>query len=172
MFLLLVLLFGSVTQPFIVLSAIPFAIAAVVVALALHGQPLSLFAGIGTLGLAGVVVNDALILIDAINCLCKERSNASLKDLVVEATVGRLRPIVLTTITTVAGMLPLVYGIGGTDVYMGPMALALGYGLLFSLPITLIILPCLYLLGADIGRVFRFKSMSEFKNNTLISSRS
>jgi multidrug efflux pump subunit AcrB len=65
----------------------------------------------------------------------------------------RLRPILLTTASTVAGLLPLAYGFGGADPYMSPMALALGWGLLFATPLTLVLLPCLYVVGADIHRL-------------------
>ena len=153
MYLMLVLLFGSTTQPLIVLSVIPFSVAAVIFALAIHGKPLSFFAAVGALGLAGVVVNGSLVLVDAINGSRRENPTRPLAETVAKAAAGRLRPILLTTVTTVAGMLPLAYGIGGTDIFMGPMALAMGYGLLFSLPITLVLVPSLYMIKEDIGRL-------------------
>ena len=113
-------------------------------ALVVHLQPLSMFALIGVLGMTGVVVNNSLVLINRINELRAEGLAAL--NAVVEASVSRLRPILLTSITTVAGLLPLAYGLGGTDVYMGPMSLTLGYGLLFSLPVVLIVVPALYAL--------------------------
>jgi multidrug efflux pump subunit AcrB len=61
----------------------------------------------------------------------------------------------LTSLTTIAGLLPLVYGFGGQDIHMSPMALALGYGLLFATPITLVLVPSLYMIGHDIGKLFR-----------------
>ncbi|MDH4183507.1 MAG: efflux RND transporter permease subunit, partial [Nitrospinota bacterium] len=73
---------------------------------------------------------------------------------VVEATGDRLRAIIMTTATTVAGLLPLAYGIGGNDIYMGPMAMALGWGLLFATPLTLLLVPSFYLVGDDISRLF------------------
>ena len=85
-----------------------------------------------------------MVLINRINELRAEGLAAL--NAVVEASVSRLRPILLTSITTVAGLLPLAYGLGGTDVYMGPMSLTLGYGLLFSLPVVLIVVPALYAL--------------------------
>jgi len=72
-----------------------------------------------------------------------------------EGTSHRLRAILLTTLTTVAGLLPLAHGLGGTDLYMQPMALALGYGILFATPLTLVLVPSLYMIGADIGGLFR-----------------
>ncbi len=82
--------------------------------------------------------------------------NRSLISLVAQGTADRLRAILLTTMSTVAGLLPLAHGIGGSDPFMGPMALALGYGLLFATPLTLLLVPCLYLVGEDIrGRFSR-----------------
>ncbi len=154
-YFLLILLFNSFWQPFIVIAAIPFGIVGVIVALILHGEPLSFLAIIGTIGLAGVVVNDSLVLVDHLNELRKQYPERELRDVVALGTANRLRAIILTTLTTVAGVLPLAYGIGGTDYFISPMALALGYGLLFSTPLTLVLIPCLYMIWNDIGRLFK-----------------
>lgn len=76
---------------------------------------------------------------------------------IAQGTSDRLRAIIMTTLTTVAGLLPLAYGIGGSDIYMGPMALALGYGILFATPLTQGLIPCLYMVGDDIRRIFQPK---------------
>jgi multidrug efflux pump subunit AcrB len=154
-YFLLMVLFESLTQPFIVLISVPFGIAGVVLALALHGvtQP-SFFTGIGIVGLAGVVVNDALVMVDHLNALRRKHSSQKMVALIAQGTANRLRPVLLTTVTTVAGLLPLTYGIGGEDAMMGPMAMALGYGLLFATPVTLVLLPCLYMIWDDIQRSF------------------
>ena len=102
-----------------------------------------------------MVVNDSLVLVNHINELRAARPDAPVRKLVAEATSNRLRAIILTTLTTVAGLLPLAYGIGGTALYMAPMALVLGYGLIFATPLTLILVPSLYLIGYDISRLFR-----------------
>jgi len=154
-YFLLVLLFNSVTQPIVVMTAIPFAIMGVIIAFAIHGMALGFVAMMGVIGLAGVVVNDSLVLVNHINRLRSERPGESLKKVVAEGTSDRLRAVMLTSLTTVAGLLPLGYGIGGSDPYMAPMALALAYGLLFATPITLILVPCLYVIRTDIGRIFR-----------------
>lgn len=143
-YFVLAIMFNSLLQPLLVMSVIPFAVVAALMALVVHLQPLSMFALIGVLGMTGVVVNNSLVLINRINELRAEGLSAL--NAVVEASVSRLRPILLTSITTVAGLLPLAYGLGGTDVYMGPMSLTLGYGLLFSLPVVLIVVPALYAL--------------------------
>jgi multidrug efflux pump subunit AcrB len=160
-YFLLMLLFESLTQPFIVLITIPFGIVGVILAFILHGiTQASFFAGIGLVGLAGVVVNDALVMVAHLNHLKKQykgREMTTVFDevaIIAEGAANRLRPVILTTVTTVVGLLPLTYGIGGEDAMMAPMAMALGYGLLFATPITLILLPCLYLIRNDFEVLF------------------
>jgi multidrug efflux pump subunit AcrB len=152
-YFLLVLLFNSMTQPLLVMIAIPFGILGVVITFALHGEPFSFMGMLGVVGLSGVVVNDSLVLVDHINQLRKQRPDESVFKLIVEGASNRLRPVILTTLTTMAGLLPLAYGIGGADLYMAPIALALGYGLVFATVLTLVLVPCLYMIFHDIGRV-------------------
>ncbi len=156
-YFLLVLLFDSFTQPLMVIAAIPFGLTGVIIALALHGEPLGFLAMTGVIGLVGVVVNDSLVLVSHINELVKQKTGMELRELVARGTANRLRAILLTTLTTAAGVLPLAYGIGGYDLYMAPMALTLGYGLLFATPLTLVLVPSLYLIGSDMGRIFKRK---------------
>lgn len=150
-FLLLVLLFNSYTQPLLVLSAIPFSVIGVIWAFFLHGETLSFFAILGTLALVGVIVNDSLVLVSHINYLKgkAEEASTSAHEFVVKGAKHRLRAVVLTTLTTLAGVIPLAYGIGGTDYILQPMALSLGYGLIFGTLMTLVLLPCLYLINYD-----------------------
>jgi multidrug efflux pump subunit AcrB len=120
-----------------------------------HGEPLGFFSLLGGIGLVGVVVNDSLVLVNHLNRLRRESPDEPIGQLVARGTADRLRAIVLTTLTTVIGLLPLVYGFGGTDLYVAPMAMALGYGLLFATPLTLIVVPALYVAGNDIRNLFR-----------------
>lgn len=160
-YFLLVLLFNSMTQPFLVMSAIPFGLTGVIIAFAIHNETLSFLAMIGTIGLVGVVVNDSLVLVNYINELKENGIRNNIKAIVAKGTAARLRAIILTTLSTVAGLLPLAYGFGGMDVYMAPMALALGYGLLFATPLTLILVPSLYTIQNDIEVFFsKFKRSS------------
>ena len=149
-FLLLVLLFNSYSQPLIILSAIPFSVIGVIWAFFLHGEALSFFAILGVLALVGVIVNDSLVLVSHLNYL-KDKSleKLSIHQWIVKGVKDRLRAVVLTSLTTLAGILPLAYGLGGTDYLLQPMALALGYGLLFGTLMTLILLPCLYLMNVE-----------------------
>ncbi len=158
-YFILVVLFNSFTQPLLVMVAIPFALVGVIVAFTLHREPMSFMGMLGVIGLAGVVVNDSLVLVSHLNDIKRTGQHKSFGQMVGEGTADRLRPIILTTLTTVAGLLPLAYGWGGTDVFIAPMALALGYGLVFATPLTLILVPCLYTIqndfGARVHRLFR-----------------
>lgn len=154
-YFLLVLLFNSLTQPFLVMAAIPFGITGVIVAFGLHGEPFSFVGIMGIIGLSGVVVNDSLVLVNHINEQRKQKPEKNIRKIVSEGTADRLRAIILTTLTTIAALLPLAYGLGGTSAFMAPMALALGWGLVFATPLTLVLVPCLFMIGQDIGRIFR-----------------
>ncbi len=157
-YLLLMLLFNSYTQPIMVISSIPMSVVGVVIAIYLHGNPISFFSILGTLALVGVIVNDALILVSHLNFLKKDQpDNQTSKQKISWIAKGasdRLRAVVLTTLTTLAGVLPLAYGIGGIDYILQPMALALGYGLIFGTVMTLILMPALYLINLEIVALF------------------
>ena len=154
-YFILMLLFNSATQPFMVMVAIPFGIIAVIIAFAVHGQSLGFLAMMGLVGLTGVVVNDSLVMVDHINQLRKQKPDEPILRVVAEGTANRLRAIIMTTLTTVVGLIPLAYGIGGSDPFIAPMALALGYGLLFATPLTLVLVPSLYVVRTDIFKLFR-----------------
>ncbi len=154
-YFILVLLFNSLTQPLLVMFAIPFGLIGIIGAFALHGEALGFLAVMGVIGMMGVVVNDSLILVNFINMHRQEAPDRKFLRIVAEGTAGRLRPIILTSITTVGGLLPTAYGLGGNDPFIAPMALALGYGILFATPLTLFLLPCLYMIQHDIGKLVR-----------------
>jgi multidrug efflux pump subunit AcrB len=154
-YFLLILLFNSVWQPFMVMAAIPFGIVGVIIGFSIHHEPLGFLAMTGIIGLAGVVVNDSLVLVNHVNELREHYPDKTIMELVKTGAVERLRPILLTTISTVVGLMPLAYGLGGVDPYMSPMALALAWGLLFATLLTLFLVPCLYLIGDDIVKMFK-----------------
>lgn len=149
-FFLLILLFGSVTQPLVIIVAIPFGVLSVIVAFLLHAEPLGFLAMMGLVGLSGVVVNDSLIMVHHINRMRQEDRDEPLSGIVTQGASDRLRAILMTTLTTAAGLIPLAYGLGGSDPFVAPMALALGYGLIFATPLTLALIPCLYVIHDDI----------------------
>jgi multidrug efflux pump subunit AcrB len=155
-YFILVVLFNSPVQPLLVMTAIPLGMLGVILAFALHGQTLGFTGVMGLIGLSGVVVNDSLVLVNHINRLKTRRPNDRLLDVVSDGVTDRLRAVILTSLTTVAGLLPLAYGIGGSDPFIAPMALAMGFGLLFATPITLALIPSLYLISDDFKRMFRW----------------
>jgi multidrug efflux pump subunit AcrB len=152
-FLVVALLLNSLGQPFIVMSVIPFAVIGVIWAFFLHGDPLSFFAVMGTLGLIGVVVNDTIIMVTETNRELADNPTGNLIGTVVSGATNRLRPVLLTTFTTVVGLLPTAYGIGGKDGLIMPLTLAMAYGLLFATLITLVLTPSLLTIGHDIGHL-------------------
>ncbi|MCB1139223.1 MAG: efflux RND transporter permease subunit, partial [Leptospiraceae bacterium] len=106
------------------------------------------------IGFAGVVVNDSLIMVDYVNRLKEEQPDADLHEGILEGARLRLRPIVLTTLTTVAGLFPTAYGLfGGFDSFIAPLVLAMAWGLLIGTPSVLFVIPVLYTLIED-GREF------------------
>lgn len=154
-YLVLILLFNSLMQPLVVMFAVPFGLIGVIFAFAIHGQAIGFLAMLGVIGLVGIVVNDSLILVNLANRMHDEHRDTWSIHVVVEAAQHRLRPILLTSVTTVVGLLPMAYGIGGSDPFSAPMALAMGYGILFATPLTLILLPSLLLIQNDIHRLLR-----------------
>jgi len=145
--------FTSFVQPLYVMVAIPLGLIGVALALVLHGKPVSMMALMGVVGLGGVVVNDAIVLVTFINDRIREGS--TVYDAVMEAGVIRLRPILMTSVTTIAGLMPTIYGWGGYEPFIVPAAIALAYGLLFATFLTLAVVPALYLVGDDIKRGVR-----------------
>ncbi|MCQ9208480.1 MAG: efflux RND transporter permease subunit [Omnitrophica bacterium] len=148
-YLLLASFFKSLIQPFIVMLAIPFGLVGVVFAFLIHGHPLSLMAIIGIIGLNGIVVNDSIVLVDFINKL--RAQGVARRESIVKAVQVRIRPVILTTVTTVGGLSTVAYGIGGRDPFLVPMALAICWGLLFATVLTLLITPCIYSIIDDMA---------------------
>ena len=95
-----------------------------------------------------------------------KKPNMNILEVVAEGTADRLRAIVLTTISTVVALLPLAYGIGGTATFIAPMALSLGWGLIFATPLTLVLVPSFYVVGQDISRLFGKLKRSKKNNRT------
>ena len=151
-FIILTAIFDSLIQPFIVMTAIPFGLLGILIAFMLHGRPLSFFALMGAVGLTGIVVNDSVVLVDFINKLRLTGKNR--RESLVEAGRTRLRPVLMTTITTFLGLFSVAYGIGGGDPFLKPMGLAIIWGLFFATGLTLIVIPCIYAIIDDINERF------------------
>lgn len=150
------IMLGSVLEALFVIAVVPFAGVAVALTFWLHGMNFSLLPVIGTVGLSGVVVNASIVMVDAVHqALARLRGDASeeeREEVLIETIVSRLRPILVTSMTTFGGVIPTAYGIGGYDAVMSPMSLALGWGLAFSTFVTLFLVPALYVTASDINR--------------------
>jgi multidrug efflux pump subunit AcrB len=144
---LLAIAFSSYIQPLIVMGAIPFGIVGAVIGHILLGYDLSLVSLMGVIALSGVVLNDSLIMIDLAN---KKRKVQSAFDAIHEAGLRRFRPIALTTLTTFGGLTPIILETSSQAYHLIPMAISLGFGIVFATSIILVIVPCLYMILEDI----------------------
>jgi multidrug efflux pump subunit AcrB len=141
------LLTGSILQAIFVISAIPLGMIGVIWAYDTHGIAISMFAMLGITGLSGVVVNDSIVMVTSLNRRAEAAGNVTdMIEIVAGGAAERLRPVLLTTMTTVAGVMPTAYGLGGRDALLSPMSVALGYGLIFGTAITLVLVPALYVM--------------------------
>jgi multidrug efflux pump subunit AcrB len=145
-FVILSVLFGSLVKPLMVMVAIPFGAVGVIIAFFMHGiLEVGLFAAIGTIGLAGVVVNDAIVMVFRIGeWLRSGRRRHDSVPVIAGAAGTRLKAVVLTTLTTSAALLPTAYGFAGYDAMLAQMMLAMAWGLIFGTAISLVLVPCLY----------------------------
>ena len=147
-------LFRSYIQPLVVMSAIPFGLLGAVIGHWLMGETMTILSAIGMVALTGILVNDSLVLVDFINRRIKNGEN------VFEASVQgarlRLRAILLTTLTTAAGLTPLMFETSFQAKFLIPMAVTLTFGLLFATALTLVIVPTLNLIMYDVGNAFRW----------------
>jgi HAE1 family hydrophobic/amphiphilic exporter-1 len=134
--------FESLLQPVIIMVTIPLAFFGSVVGLALLGTSVSIVVFLGLIVLAGIVVNNAIVLVDYANTL--RRRGLELREAVVQAGAVRLRPILMTTATTVLGLLPMAFGLGDGAEIRTPMALTVIFGLTSSTVLTLIVIPVIY----------------------------
>ena len=149
-YLILATQFQSFTQPLVIMLTVPFSFIGVVLGLLVMGYPFSLVAFIGVVALAGIVVNDSLVLIDFINKT--RRKGATRWRAIIQSGKIRMRPILLTTITTVLGLLPMGLGIGGKSRVWGPMANTIIWGLSFATILTLFFIPAFYAIMDDLVR--------------------
>lgn len=149
---LLAIAFGNYIHPLIVMGAIPFGIVGAVIGHILLGYDLSLVSLMGVIALSGVVLNDALIMIDYAN---KKRSDHSAYEAIHEAGLRRFRPIILTTLTTFGGLTPIILETSRQAYHLIPMAISLGFGIIFATSIILIIVPCLYMIVEDILNLWK-----------------
>lgn len=159
--------FNSFIHPFIVMSIIPMTITGALFGLLITQSELSILSGMGMVFLIGIVLNNAILLIDRTKQLRNEGFDTS--NAIVEAGKNRLRPIFMTTLTTVGGMLPLAIASGAASNYQSPLAIVIISGLLFATFITLLLIPSVYLLFEDvkIGLVRLFSRKSNRRQKTV-----
>ena len=145
-------LFRSYTQPLVVMSAIPFGFLGAVVGHWVTGETFTILSAIGLVALAGILVNDALVLVDFINKRIEQ--GLSPMEASIDGAKKRLRAILLTTLTTASGLVPLMFETSFQAKFLIPMAVTLTFGLLFATGLTLILVPCLNLIRDDVFVVF------------------
>lgn len=158
---LLAIPFRSYIQPIIIMISIPFGIVGAVIGHLLLGYSLSVMSMFGVVALSGVVVNDSLVLIDFANR--QQRQGKSALVAVVEAGILRFRPVLLTTLTTFCGLMPMIFETSRQARFLIPMAISLGFGILFATLIALLLVPCLYLIIEDLRGLSRRGKETEKK---------
>ena len=150
-YVILAIPFKSYSQPLIIMVSIPFGIVGAVIGHLLMGYSLSVISIFGIVALSGVVVNDSLVLIDFFNQ--KRREGLGVHDSIMAAGIQRFRPIVLTTLTTFFGLLPMIFEQSRQARFLIPMAISLGFGILFATFITLVLIPSLTMILEDLGNL-------------------
>ena len=146
-FALLVFMFHSFLRPFIIMMTIPLGLVGFSVAFFLHGRPISFMALIGTIGLTGIIVNSGIVLIEFIEIA--RREGMSLHEALVKASSQRLLAVVATAFSTILGLFPTAYGIGGSDQMLIPITLAMAWGLMSGTILTLVFIPPAYAIIED-----------------------
>ena len=146
---LMAVVFRSYWQPFLVLTAVPFGIMGGILGHLILDWEVSMFSLLGVIACAGVVVNDNLVLIDRINQL--RASGHDVMDALLQAGQDRFRPIILTSLTTFVGLLPIMFETSIQAQFMIPMVISLAFGVLFATGVTLLLVPSLYLMGEQVS---------------------
>lgn len=163
---IMVYIFRSYLAPGLIMTTVPLGLLGVSVSFFLHGRPVSFLAMIGVIGLAGIIVNNGIILIDFIEQMRAE-GKMPLNEILAKASTIRLRPVMATSLTTMGGLFPTAYGIGGADPMLVPMTLAMAWGLTTGTILTLIWIPSGYAIIQDVTSWFSrlFRSRYESMRN-------
>jgi multidrug efflux pump subunit AcrB len=151
-YLVLAWIFSSWTRPLVVMSIIPFGLIGAIWGHLHWDVPLSLFSVIGLIGMTGIIINDSIVLVGTIDEYAKERG---LFPAIIDGTVDRLRPVLLTTLTTVLGLMPLLYEGSRQAEFLKPTVITLTYGLGFGMVLVLLVVPALIAVQSDLGRMTR-----------------
>ena len=153
MYILLAVAFRSYAQPILIMVAIPFALTGAIFGHLIFDMPVALFSYFGVGAAAGVVINDNLVLMDFVNRL--RANGVGAFQALVDSGVQRFRPILLTSVTTFLGILPMMAARSTQAQFLKPMVVALGFAVIFALFLTLLLIPSMYAIGVDIARFFR-----------------
>jgi multidrug efflux pump subunit AcrB len=149
--------FNSFVQPMIIMMSIPFGIVGAVTGHLIMGYSLSVMSMFGVVALSGVVINDSLVLINFAN---RERSaEMNADDAIYSAGIQRFRPVLLTTLTTFGGLAPMIFETSRQARFLIPMAVSLGFGIVFATLITLVLVPSLYMIVEDLKHLFGSREM-------------
>lgn len=154
-FATLVFTFNSFSEPLLILSTIPLGMIGVFYGFAIDQRPLSFLAFIGIVGLSGVVINSAIILVDYIKELRQTHASLPLNDILLKASSERFRAVIATGLTTVVGLIPTAFGLGGYDPVLVPITFALSWGMIVGTLLSLLWIPSAVLLLEDVKRLFR-----------------
>jgi multidrug efflux pump subunit AcrB len=154
MYVLLAIPLGSYWQPLLIMGAIPFGYMGAAFGHFLFGIEFALFSFFGVAAAAGVVVNDNIVLLDRINRLRAQGESAV--DALIHSGVGRFRPIFLTSVTTFAGLFPIMFERSVDAEFLKPTVIALTMGVVFALFVTLFFVPAMYCVGLDVARFYRW----------------
>ncbi len=160
-FAIMVYIFRSYLAPALIMTTIPLGLLGVSVSFGLHGRPFSFLAMIGLIGLAGIIVNNGIILIDFINQM-KAEGKLPLREILIKAPTIRLKPVLATSLTTMGGLFPTAYGIGGADAMLIPMTMAMAWGLTTGTLLTLLWIPAGYGIIEDF-EVFTQRMLKRFR---------
>jgi multidrug efflux pump subunit AcrB len=147
------------------MSVIPFSLTGAIWGHFFFGLDMSTFSIFGLIAAAGVVINDSLVMTDFVNQ--RRKQGYSVKDSVIDAGIARFRAITLTSITTFAGVLPIMFETSLQAAFVIPMAVALGFAVMYATLVTLVLVPCLYLILLDFGRPYnaiKARYFSHFSN--------
>ena len=154
-FMTLTWIFSSWTRPLVIMAIIPFGLVGTIYGHWWYDIPLSLFSVVGLIGMVGIIINDSIVLITTIDEYAKERG---LFPAILDGVTDRLRPVMLTTLTTVLGLSPLLYETSSQAQFLKPTVITLVYGLGFGMLLVLIVVPALLAMQADVGaQVASFK---------------
>ena len=151
-YLVLSWIFASWTRPLVVMSVIPFGVVGAIWGHYIWDTPLSMFSVVGLIGMSGIIINDSIVLVGAIDEHAQDRP---LSRAIVEGAADRLRAVTLTTLTTVLGLAPLLYETSSQALFLKPTVITLAYGLGFGMVLVLVVVPAVMAVQSDVGRTLQ-----------------